>query len=381
MERPKNRSKCALATRSGKNQTMSETRLSESFIAEIAQLLKAAREEKREELAELAYRIALSPSQLRALESGNTGPFYSHAYFLQAAQRYADAFGIRLPLDVQANAAFPSPLASAPSASTPLRPAPAVTSEPLVTPQAKEPMPVIHTPVSKSPPPRLLLNAESGIGPAEGSSDHRMRWAWVGVACLFAILLGVTKIITDENASQGDTTALATPSSLTQNTAPVEPPAPTQAVTPAAQAASTAPAPPAPIASAPTPPATASRSSAQDVPLSLPPVAGASLPNSKSNPTSNQRATTAALGSAKSYLISEASTWVQVVRSTGEKINVRIQPGERVEFDAEETAAIVFGRPSEATLFVRGGRVNLDPFIVGEEKRRALVIMSQLKPR
>ena len=364
---------------------MSETRLSESLIAEIAHSLKAAREEKREDLAELAYRIALSPSQLRALESANTSPFYSHAYFLQAAQRYADAFGIKLPQEGER--ALSEQTIHIPAATNPVVTAPVAVREPQ---PASESIPRAPSRIDELQPARFALNAETDIAPSTVVSDNRMRWAWVGVACLFAILLGVTKIISDENAAQQESTSLANQSVTLLNNAPTAdsattaqpnavpnintPPAP--AISAQASASTEA------LTAASTPSATA-RPQQQGVPLSLPPVVSASIPATKSNqsntPTTNQKATAGTTNGSKSYLISDASTWVQVVRSSGEKINVRIQPGERVEFDAEQTAAIVFGRPAEATLVVRGGRVNLDPFIVGEEKRRALVLMSQIK--
>jgi transcriptional regulator with XRE-family HTH domain len=319
-----------------KENLMTQIQLSAKLISEIARTLKSAREAKKEEVADIAYRIALSPSQLRAIESENTAPFYSHQYFLQAAQRYAEALSITLPTEILPVAV---PVQTAPPtentpAAEPVVPSvaaakPAVantyqTASAAETPSAANSAvtsPVIETPSTKHHQPLV--------------KKKPLRWAWVGFASLIAILLGVIKIGLQESpqtlvaqVAQGPT-----PSSTAAKPTPAATPAATPATTTAATAAATA----APV---------------------------------------NQVVVN---GESDSYIRSKASTWLQIVATSGEKTNLRITPDEQIDFNAAKTAAVVFGRPDATSVYVRGNRVNLEPFIEDPDRRRALVIMREVR--
>ena len=80
-----------------------------------------------------------------------------------------------------------------------------------------------------------------------------------------------------------------------------------------------------------------------------------------------------------SQLESQASTWVQIVKSNGEKVNTKIEPGQKLDFASSSTAAIVFGQPDKAALKIQGKPVNIAPFITSDTPPRALVILNQIK--
>jgi transcriptional regulator with XRE-family HTH domain len=95
-----------------------------------------------------------------------------------------------------------------------------------------------------------------------------------------------------------------------------------------------------------------------------------------SSPTSGERTPAAAVDST---LVNSESTWVQIVAKDGSKTNLRPSAGEPVEFDAQSTAAIVFGRPATASLTVRGNGVEIKNFLVLDASPpRALVILRDL---
>jgi len=80
-----------------------------------------------------------------------------------------------------------------------------------------------------------------------------------------------------------------------------------------------------------------------------------------------------------SQLLTQASTWVQIVKSNGEKINIKAEPGQPVDFHAENTAAVVFGQPDKAALRIKGKSINITPFVTNDNPPRALVILNQIK--
>ncbi len=75
----------------------------------------------------------------------------------------------------------------------------------------------------------------------------------------------------------------------------------------------------------------------------------------------------------------QVSTWVQIVKNNGEKTNIKVEPGQRVEFPSGSTAAVVFGQPEKARLTIKGKPVNLSPFITQDSPPRGLVIISQIR--
>jgi cytoskeletal protein RodZ len=71
--------------------------LPQAYCQHLGALLREARERQSLDRADIALKIALSPSQLRLLEEGQTEPFYNRSFYLQAAQRYSAFLGIALP--------------------------------------------------------------------------------------------------------------------------------------------------------------------------------------------------------------------------------------------------------------------------------------------
>jgi transcriptional regulator with XRE-family HTH domain len=352
-----------------KENLMTQMQLSAKLISEIARTLKSARETKKEEMADIAYRIALSPSQLRAIESENTAPFYSHHYFLQAAQRYAEALNITLPTEtesVQAPVQRILPAENTPAAE------PAATVIPTAKPAAMTAAtPAANTTYQTAPAAATPFKTDSAANSSFIDTPPKkqrqsvvekkpLRWAWVGFASLIAILLGVIKIGLQES-----------PQTLV-------------AQAPAPKSLANSPAAPAIAAASPsvvTPPETAPQKSA--------PAATASPATASSATTTFAEATAAAAaapttrvfvnGETDSYVRSKAATWLQIVATNGEKTNLRIGPDEQIDFNAAKTAAVVFGKPDAASVYVRGNRINLEPFIEDPDRRRALVIMREVR--
>jgi len=75
----------------------------------------------------------------------------------------------------------------------------------------------------------------------------------------------------------------------------------------------------------------------------------------------------------------QVSTWVQIVKNNGEKTNIKLEPGQRIEFPSSATAAVVFGQPDKARMTIKGKPVNLSPFITQDSPPRGLVIISQIR--
>jgi len=97
------------------------------------------------------------------------------------------------------------------------------------------------------------------------------------------------------------------------------------------------------------------------------------------NTTKGTSSTPVAAAKNDSQLESQASTWVQLVKSNGEKVNLKVEPGQTIDFPSATTAAIVFGQPDKATLKVQGKTVNISPFVTTDTPPRALVILNQIK--
>ena len=75
----------------------------------------------------------------------------------------------------------------------------------------------------------------------------------------------------------------------------------------------------------------------------------------------------------------QASTWVQIVKTNGEKINLKTEPGQKIEFLSGDTVAIAFGQPEKASLTIQGKSVNLAPFVTQDSPPRALVILNRIQ--
>jgi cytoskeletal protein RodZ len=289
--------------------------LTHDYPREVGVLLKSARTAQALDCSEIALKIALSPSQLRFLEEGETESFYNRLFYLQAARRYAAFLGITLP----------EPETSEPVASLP---------EPSAEPPAPTREEHHHTPLKQSgKTPWLITAAALGV---------------MGIG-IFS-MLQPDRSANTTIVSAGASTSVAAPTAVPD-------PAPAPATEPASPAAAPVPA---PSATPTTPPAAVSAPA---------PVVAVPTPVASAPPAADS----------DSKLVNSVGTWVQIVGKDGSKTNLRIQAGEPVQFTAQETAAIAFGRPGTASLTIRGSAVSIERFLVQEASpARALVILRDL---
>lgn len=354
---------------------MAPLQLSEQQITTIAETLKAAREKKGENLADAAFRIALSPSQLRAIESGDLRPFYSPGYFLQAAQRYADFLGATLdiappppppPEPIATTAAEPTAIArdtatsdghrsnTAPDASTFSVAADASGPSGMSLTNALAP-PAVEVSAERDahPPSQAVVETIS----ASTEKTAGVPWGWIAFGAAALIAIGIIKISFDKPTPARESIVKQEPTKAeTDTSAPTPAPAPASAAAPAPPTKAPSPAVNPTTSSAPAPAASAA------APTLMPPV--------KASPV---------IAANDSQLESQASTWVQIVKSNGEKVNTKIEPGQKLDFASSSTAAIVFGQPDKAALKIQGKPVNIAPFVTSDTPPRALVILNQIK--
>jgi len=326
--------------------------------------LKQAREGKGESLAEAAFRIALSPSQLRAIESADVTPFYSASYYRQAVERYASFLGVSLN-DIAPEPSSPTDttevvtevITEAVTEATPTE----TTTSTETTSDTRESS-TREVAIETNAP--LSLREKLGHAPEEAPSEQpRSRLGWVALIAAVVIALGVIKVAMEKP------TVEPTPPTA----APVPDPAQksNEATTPTTGASGSA-------APAPTTP---SSTPAPAAPTTTPPVAkpaAAPTTPSTAKPAATPTSTVPARG-ADSQLESKVTTWVQIVKSNGEKSNLKMEPGQKIEFVSSDTAAVVFGQPDQGSLKVKGRAVNLKPFITQENPSRALVILNQIR--
>lgn len=287
---------------------MSSVQLSEAQIQAIGNALKSARQNRGDNIAEAAFRIALSPAQLRAIESGDLRPFYSPNYFMQAAKRYANLLGIDLPAPT-------TPIAS-------------------IALPAQYPA----TQVAAAAP-----DASADSTPTPSATQHGpkgLRWGWIALAAAALIALGILRISLDQAPKQEP--VIASAQSVSAPAAGEDKPA--ESVNPST--ASNAP-----------------QSSASPAITLAPSAARTSLPSSLND----------------GQLAVQTSTWVQIVKNNGDKINLKTEPGQKIDFPSGDTAALVFGQPEKANLTIQGKLVNLGPFITQDSPPRALVILNRIK--
>ncbi|MFM8631954.1 MAG: RodZ domain-containing protein [Betaproteobacteria bacterium] len=373
---------------------MTNVQLSEAEIAAISGLLKSARESRGDNLAEAAFKIALSPSQLRAIEAGDLRPFYSTGYYLQAVERYAAYLGVAVPAReppaaevseaiaqeapkseaATADAAAPdTAVADAPpaaevssTAATTLAPESKTSIAPIVV---KSPDAITASPAAPSPVRREVA---AEIDPPSERESKTFPWGWVAFAIAGLITIGVLKESLEPAAVPAPTAneSAASSAALSENK-PADSAATPSSATPApstsASAASTG-TPAAPTTMAPQGPAGPAPKAATQAPLTA---AGTG--------TAASLAVTTSAAASDGVLEMQVSTWVQIVKNNGEKTNIKVEPGQRVEFPSGSTAAVVFGQPEKARLTIKGKPVNLSPFITQESPPRGLVIISQIR--
>jgi transcriptional regulator with XRE-family HTH domain len=330
---------------------MTNVQLSEAEIAAISGLLKSARESRGDNLAEAAFKIALSPSQLRAIEAGDLRPFYSTGYYLQAVERYANYLGVTLPPRVPPATEVPEAIAQEAPESDAV-PADAVPSDALVAE-----MPTTVSTVMEAEPKK--------VGISELPSERESRtvpWGWIAFAIAGLITIGVLK----ESLEPAAVPAPTANDSAASNAATNENKPTDSAAAPSNESAATTTT-TAPVATAPQAPASPAQKAATSAPL-------------VTTGTSSAASSTVTSATASDGVLEvQGSTWVQIVKNNGEKTNIKVEPGQRVEFPSSSTAAVVFGQPEKARLTIKGKPVNLSPFITQDSPPRGLVIISQIR--
>ena len=330
---------------------MTNVQLSEAEIAAISGLLKSARESRGDNLAEAAFKIALSPSQLRAIEAGDLRPFYSTGYYLQAVERYANYLGVTLPPRVPPATEVPEAIAQEAPESDAI-PSDAVPSDALVAE-----MPTTVSAVMEAEPKKVEISEL----PNERES-RTVPWGWIAFAIAGLITIGVLK----ESLEPAAVPAPTANDSAASNAATNENKPTDSAAAPSNESAATTTT-TAPVATAPQAPASPAQKAATSAPL-------------VTTGTSSAASSTVASATASDGVLEvQGSTWVQIVKNNGEKTNIKVEPGQRVEFPSSSTAAVVFGQPEKARLTIKGKPVNLSPFITQDSPPRGLVIISQIR--
>ncbi len=340
----------------------------------IGNALKQAREARGENLAEAAFRIALSPSQLRAIEAADVTPFYSMSYYRQAVERYASFLGVSIAditaintpagsVDGDAIDAPSSPDVSAESLSEPPQDAPAAAPvSPSESAIESAPESASHAPETADEPVSLRERLGNSPDAAPLATKQRTTFGWIALIAAIVIALGVLKVAMEK----------PTPSPVATLPSPVSPPVepvPSEPQKPAVMPSPSSP-PPSPAVSAAPAPAPA--------PTPTQAVSAAPAPAPTKSPAIASSAPPATRG-ADSQLESKATTWVQIVKNNGEKLNLKLEPGQKIDFSSSDTAAIVFGQPDQASLKVKGRPVNVKPFMTQDNPSRALVILNQIR--
>ncbi len=335
---------------------MTNVQLSEAEIAAISGLLKSARESRGDNLAEAAFKIALSPSQLRAIEAGDLQPFYSTGYYLQAVDRYANYLGVTLPPRVPPATEVPEAIAQEAPESDAV-PSDAVPSDAVPSDALVAEMPTTVSTVMEAEPKK--------VGISELPSERESRtvpWGWIAFAIAGLITIGVLK----ESLEPAAVPAPTANDSAASNAATNENKPTDSAAAPSNESAATTTT-TAPVATAPQAPASPAQKAATSAPL-------------VTTGTSSAASSTVASATASDGVLEvQGSTWVQIVKNNGEKTNIKVEPGQRVEFPSSSTAAVVFGQPEKARLTIKGKPVNLSPFITQDSPPRGLVIISQIR--
>ena len=335
---------------------MTNVQLSEAEIAAISGLLKSARESRGDNLAEAAFKIALSPSQLRAIEAGDLRPFYSTGYYLQAVERYANYLGVTLPPRVPPATEVPEAVAQEAPESD------AVASDAVPSDAAPSDALVAEMPTTVS----TVMEAEpKKVGISELPSERESRtvpWGWIAFAIAGLITIGVLK----ESLEPAAVPAPTANDSAASNAATNENKPTDSAAAPSNESAATTTT-TAPVATAPQAPASPAQKAATSALL-------------VTTGTSSAASSTVTSATASDGVLEvQGSTWVQIVKNNGEKTNIKVEPGQRVEFPSSSTAAVVFGQPEKARLTIKGKPVNLSPFITQDSPPRGLVIISQIR--
>jgi hypothetical protein len=351
---------------------MTAAQLSPEQAKSIGDLLKSTREQQGRNISDVAYQIALSPAQLRAIEAADLRPFYSHSFFYQAAERYAKFLNISLPArgsEKQENLFVRDTPAAAHPVSTQSSMGDRVIQpsvERSVEESAKESVEesvkesvevrhVNHGDVAASQPahtfqPQQHSATQPATIHARKATPSRKLPAFALVAIVAAVAITLVVDRDPVPLAMPDTTESATNTSAATPTATqaTTPPASTTAQSTASQGQS-----PSAIAAA-----SAASNPAATAAVSARPT------DTGDKPDSSLESTTIA--------------WVQIVKKNGDKSNLRVEPGQKIEFASANTAAIVFGQPEKAKLVIKGKSVDTNRFVTPDNPSRALVILNQI---
>jgi hypothetical protein len=326
----------------------------------IGDLLKNTREQHGRNINDVAYQIALSPAQLRAIEAADLRPFYSHSFFYQAAERYAKFLNVALPSetalkkeaifsrDTQSDGSQPNAsnaaditaqtIQATPTISTSTTRSSEVHNDQHATAPASEYRPPFQT--QQHSQQQQPLQPELPSANKSSASRKLPALALVVIVAVVAITLGIDR---SPEPTAAPEVAESAPNSTTNSSAGASDSA---SATPAS-AAATVPSPVSPAAS---------------------PVASSAAAQSQSETTDKP----------DSSLESSTTAWVQIVKKNGDKSNLKVEPGQKIEFASAQTAAIVFGQPDKAKLIVKGRAVDANRFVTPDNPGRALVILNQI---
>jgi cytoskeletal protein RodZ len=256
-------------------------------------------------------------------------------------------------------------------ASAVIAPEPITTQEHVVV---KSPAAITAAPAPS--PARREVVAEISGPPSERESKT-IPWGWVAFAIAGLITIGVLK----ESLEPAAVPAPTANESAASNAASSENKSTESAAT--ANNGTPAPSTSASAAStntpAPSTTTTASTAAAPQAPASPAPKAATQTPLATTGTGTAASAVATAAAAADAVLEVQVSTWVQIVKNNGEKTNIKVEPGQRIEFPSSSTAAVVFGQPEKARLTIKGKPVNLSPFITQDSPPRGLVIISQIR--
>jgi hypothetical protein len=202
-------------------------------------------------------------------------------------------------------------------------------------------------------------------------------WGWVAFAIAGLITIGVLK----ESLEPAAVPAPMANESATGNAASSENKSTDSTTTPGNGTPTPSNSASAVSTNTPAPSATATPSSTTipQAPTSPAPKAAAQTPLTTTGTSSTASAVANTAAASDGVLEVQVSTWVQIVKNNGEKTNIKLEPGQRIEFPSSATAAVVFGQPDKARMTIKGKPVNLSPFITQDSPPRGLVIISQIR--
>ncbi len=306
-----------------------------------AQRLKALREQAGADLAAFAKRHALSTGQVRELEGGKPGSFYSDDIKAHVGRKLLTALGYVAPLEPEPEA--PEPEAEPAQAPT-SEAAPAVSPEPEPEP---EPQPV---PASESaftghadPSPPALTPDTEAVEPAAEGPPRRSLAPMAILAVIAAIGVALVFVIGERPATAVSTVTVDVAAAPAIATASAPEPAASSAAAVASQAAS----------AASMPAKAASAASTAKLPAGCEPASGREA-TQYASPVADKPAT---------YVYVEAIQEARacVLDSRNQARMVVLKAGESINFAGVAPFTIRSAQWNDLKVFFQGLRVQLEP--------------------